>query len=55
MLRDTAEDRCAIVGFSDLPVAHQPIVLAGPNRAALLATLGPPTFTPGGATQYRSA
>ncbi|PZQ97033.1 MAG: hypothetical protein DI533_15915 [Cereibacter sphaeroides] len=50
MLRDTAEDRCAIVGFNELPVAHQPIALAGPNRAALLGTLAPPTFAPGGNT-----
>ena len=50
MLRDTAEDRCAVIGFNEQPVAHQQIVLAGPNRAALLGTLGPPTFVPGGAT-----
>ena len=50
MLRDTAEDRCAVIGFNEQPVAHQPIVIAGPNRAALLQTLGPPTFVPGGAT-----
>jgi hypothetical protein len=50
MLRDTADDRCAIVGFNELPVAHQAIVLAGPNRAALTGALVPANFTPGGAT-----
>jgi von Willebrand factor type A domain len=50
MLRDGTGDRCAVIGFNSLPVAHQPIVLAGPNRAALLATLAPPTFVPGGST-----
>lgn len=50
MLRDGTGDRCAVIGFNNLPVAHQPIVLAGPNRAALLATLGAPTFVPGGST-----
>jgi hypothetical protein len=50
MLRDTADDRCAVIGFNEQPVAHQPIVIAGPNRAALLQALGPPAFVPGGAT-----
>lgn len=50
MLRDTADDRCALVRFNETPDAVQPIVLAGPSRAAILAALGPPAFVPGGAT-----
>jgi len=50
MLRDNAPDRCATIGFSTAPAVAQPIVPAGANRAALLASLGPPTFVPNGWT-----
>ena len=50
MLRDTADDRCALVGFNETPVAVQHMELAGANRAALLGALGPPAFVPNGAT-----
>lgn len=50
MLRDTADDRCALVRFNETPDAVQSIALVGPNRAAMLAALGPPAFVPDGAT-----
>lgn len=50
MLRDTADDRCALVRFNELPDAVQGMQLAGPNRAALLGALGPPAFVPQGST-----
>ncbi|MCF1710821.1 VWA domain-containing protein [Tabrizicola sp. J26] len=50
MLRDTAPDRCAVVGFNELPQTHQSMVEAGPNRAALMGALANPPFAPTGMT-----
>ncbi len=50
MLRDTAPDRCAVVGFNELPQTHQAMVEAGPNRAALMGALANPPFAPNGMT-----
>lgn len=50
MLRDTANDRCAIIAYETLPETEFQIALVNGNRAAMLAKLTPAVFTPGGAT-----
>jgi hypothetical protein len=50
MLRDTADDRCAIIAYETLPEREFPIALVNGNRPAMLGTLTPAVFTPGSAT-----
>jgi hypothetical protein len=50
MLRDTADDRCAIIAYETLPETEFPIALVNGNRAAMLGTLTSAVFTPGTAT-----
>lgn len=50
MLRDTAPDRCAIVAFSTDPAVEFGIDRVSASRAAMLGTLAPATFAPGGWT-----
>lgn len=50
MLRDTADDRCAIIAYETLPQTVFSIDLVNGNRAAMLATLAPSVFAPGTAT-----
>lgn len=50
MLRDSADDRCAIIAYATLPETEFNINLVNGNRAAMLATLTPAVFTPGTST-----
>jgi hypothetical protein len=50
MLRDTADDRCAIIAYETLPETEFNIALVNGNRAGMLATLTPSVFAPGTAT-----
>jgi len=50
MLRDTADDRCAIIAYETTPTTEFNMALVNGNRAGMLATLTSGIFTPGTAT-----
>ncbi len=50
MLRDTADDRCAIIAYETTPSTEFGMALVNGNRAGMLATLTSGVFTPGTAT-----
>lgn len=50
MLRETADDRCALIAFETDPAVVQPITPVAGNSAAIAAQLSAANFTPGTST-----